>query len=219
MRRLPQAYRSLLQAVAALLMVLAGPAAATQDAWPALFDVTGVAADDVLNVRAEPSAASAIVGTIAQDARDVEVIAPNARQTWGQVNAGEAPGWVSLRFLRRQPGQWLGAIPEVRHCVGTEPFWSLSLDRDGAVTFATPDRDPVGGTILERVAAEGRRDRYAVTGVLDGPTGDEHLALRLALASCGDGMSDRSYGIEADLILDGADGARLLSGCCTLAGR
>ncbi len=205
--------------ITALLVFAAEPAAATQDAWPALFDVVGVAADDVLNVRAEPTAAAQVIGTIAPDATGVEVIAPDPRQTWGQVNMGEGPGWVSLAFLRRKPGQWLGAIPAIRQCFGTEPFWSLSLGDKGAVSFATPEGEPIGGVVSDRVGSESRRDRYALTGMLDGPAEAGSFGLHFALASCGDGMSSRVYGIEGDLVIDGAQGPRMLSGCCSLVDR
>ena len=43
-----------------LTLAFAGPAAATQEyILPTLFDVAGVASDDVLNIRAEPTASSA----------------------------------------------------------------------------------------------------------------------------------------------------------------
>ena len=96
-----------------LLFLLAGPAAATQDQWPALFDVSGVAPDDVLNIRAAPSASAEIIGTLAPDAAGVEVVRPDSRHGWGLVNTGEGSGWASLAFLVRRPGQWLGAeIPK-----------------------------------------------------------------------------------------------------------
>jgi hypothetical protein len=56
--------------------------------------------------------------------RGIEVIR-RTRGDLGPREHGERPGWVSLRYLARRPGQWDGAFPESRACYGTEPFWSL----------------------------------------------------------------------------------------------
>ena len=39
-----------------------------------MFDVTGVAANDVLNIRAAPDASAEIIGTLSPNARDIEVV-------------------------------------------------------------------------------------------------------------------------------------------------
>ena len=36
---------------------------------------------------------------------------------------------------------------------------------------------------------------------------------------CGDGMSDREYGLGATLMVGAGPGMELYAGCCTLAGR
>jgi hypothetical protein len=84
----------------AALHALAGEAS-----LPALFDVTGVASGDVLNLRAEPSAQATIIGSFPADATGIEVIATDSSGRWGQVNAVERAGWASLAYLARQPGQ------------------------------------------------------------------------------------------------------------------
>ncbi|WP_417770659.1 SH3 domain-containing protein, partial [Stappia sp.] len=155
-------------AAALLFIILAAarPALATQDAWPALHDVSGVEAGDVLNIRAAPDAGAKIVGGLAPDATDIEVIAPSDNPRWGLVNTAEGRGWAALRYLRRQPGQWLGAVPPMRHCSGTEPFWSLALPGDGTLRFATPEAE-TDGLGFRPVASQNRRDRYAMTFRLD----------------------------------------------------
>ncbi|PWJ21773.1 peptide-binding protein [Jannaschia seohaensis] len=196
--------RSLL---AAILILLAAPATATQDAWPALFDVAGVSADDVLNIRAAPTAASEIVGTVAPDAVDIEVIRPNEALTWGLVNTAEGTGWVSLAFLQRQPGQWTGAYPPVQQCFGTEPFWSIDID-DRAATFSTPDTS-IQGQVIARMASANRRDRHGLRIAL--PEG-RWIDGVISWETCSDFMSDREYGLTFDAL--GTDG--VLSGCCSL---
>ena len=198
---------TVLMRVAALLAALvAGPAAATQDAWPALHDVSGVAPDDVLNVRAAPSATAEIVGALAPDAAGVEVVRPSEDERWGLVNVGERSGWVSLDFLDRHPGQFYGARPRIASCFGTEPFWTLGFESEGdAVTWATPE-ETRAGRLLSRPAPSNDRRRHGLVLALDG--------LRVASVrteTCGDGMRDREYGIAIDVI-----GERVLSGCCTL---
>ncbi len=183
------------------------PAHATQDGWPALFDVTGVASDDALNIRAEPNATSEIVGTLAHDAVGVEVIAPNGDETWGRVNARERSGWVALRFLARQPGHLDGLYPDFASCAGTEPFWSLAR-ADGTLTLdvAFDDRPALAELIDWETGTLNHRGRFSfatpsMTGVI-------------ARASCNDGMTDREYGLEINLILRGEE--MHLQGCCSL---
>ena len=201
--------------LALVLALLAGPVWATQDQWPALHDVTGVAADDVLNIRAAPSAAADIVGTLAPDATGIEVIRPDDRHGWGLVNTGEGTGWVSLSYLRMQPGQWLGNTPQIKSCAGTEPFWSLSVDATGAVRYETPDADQ-GGAVIQTVASENRRDRHALAMRFDGGRWGDAVGV-MRLERCGDGMSDREYGIAIDLLLGAATEERMVSGCCSLS--
>lgn len=190
--------------------LLAAPAFATQDGWPAIYDVTGVSADDVLNIRERPDASSPIVGRL-PPGTFVEVIRPNDRQTWGLVNAGEQPGWVSLRYMTRRPGQWDGAFPEVASCFGTEPFWSLMREGDG-LTFSTPETSETM-TIVARSGSENRRDSFHM--IAEG-TGGQSVAI-LRTEACSDGMSDRAFGISVQLLLGLGTEARQLSGCCTRA--
>ena len=204
----------MIRAAVVLWMLLALPAAATQDGWPALHDVTGVSADDVLNVRAAPDASSAVVGQLAHDATGIEVIRPNPRLTWGLVNVGEGTGWVSLRYLARRPGQWDGAFPEVAACFGTEPFWNLRRDGDTLV-HTTPETDARRFTITARSDSANRRDSFHM--IAEGPEGP--LVAVLEAETCGDGMSDREFGIGVQLLMGTGPGTRHVSGCCTLAGQ
>lgn len=209
--------------LATILLLLATPCLATQDQWPALFDVTGVEPGDVLNIRAEPSGSAPIIGTLAHDAEDVEIIRPNDRHSWGMINLGEGAGWISLAFVTRGPGQWLGATPVVRSCFGTEPFWSLEID-DAEMTLTRPDAAPREGLISGRYTSRSRRDTHAFRGSFF-PDEDGEIALvaTMRLASCNDGMSNREYGVAIDVLLspssfpDNAERFGLYSGCCSLS--
>ncbi|GIT91465.1 hypothetical protein JANAI62_19220 [Jannaschia pagri] len=194
-----------MRALVALLIWAAGPVWATQDAWPAFYDVAGVAADDVLNIRAAPNPGADIIGTLAPDAVNVEVITPNQAETWGRVNVGERSGWVSLRFLTRQPGQWLGSYPQIARCSGTEPFWALSVGED--TVLSTPEGSSTG-VVVARTTPINRRDRHGLMLWLD----DGLFQGVIAQQQCGDGMSDRVMGLEINAFY----GGDMLSGCCTL---
>jgi len=94
-----------------------------------------------------------------------------------------------------------GLVPPL-HALGTEPFWSVDL-RDGRLTITRPDHAAVSGAatlvqtaansaLWEATAADGRTVRLAVT-----------------VASCSDGMSDRTYPFSVDLRV----GTEALKGC------
>ncbi|KGM49834.1 SH3 domain-containing protein [Pseudooceanicola atlanticus] len=207
--------------VLGLLLVFSGPVLAQPTLLPALHDVTGVAGDDVLNIREAPDAGSPIIGTLAPDAKGIEVIATNDTETWGLINTEERAGWVSLAYLTVQPGQDFGDFPAVSTCFGTEPFWFAKREaNDGDPYWVYESPDGPGMSLSEdwRDNAGGRPDRFGLI-LGEGETSGHAV---IARASCNDGMSDREYGLTIDLILQGEGGdqdgsPRLLSGCCRLA--
>lgn len=193
---------------ALMVWAVSGPVAqATQPGWPALHDVVDVAPDDILNVRARPDARAPVIGVLAPDAGGVEVIEADETLRWGRVNAGEASGWASLRYLERRPGQWDGAFPAIAACFGTEPFWTLEVAGD-RLEWITPG-GRVAGEVSARLGSVARRDRHGLAGSVEGAP----LAAVIRGERCGDGMSDRAYGLAFDAIL----GSVVYSGCCTLA--
>lgn len=194
-----------MRGLALILALLAGSAAA--DSLPALYDVTGVAAGDVLNIRAEGKAGAAAVGTLPPDAKAVEVVEESGN--WGLVNTGEGSGWVNLRFMARQPGPDWFALETPLRCLGTEPFWSLGIEpATGVAVYSTPE----GGDRFTTVTARWPGTPYSASAAIALPEG---FAV-LTGGYCSDGMSDRAFGIRADLFLTGDPAARM-AGCCTLA--
>jgi uncharacterized membrane protein len=193
------------------------PAAATQEyTLPTLFDVTGVAPDDVLNIREAPNASAAIIGTLSPDARDVEVVGYDASGRWARINTGERSGWAALRYLAYQVDVWtLGTLPPTLLCLGTEPFWSFRPVGD-RVVFSTPDKPEVRMSI-EAVLTTGRfRDpRRSVSA----EGGTRRLSAVMVPMACSDGMSDRTYGLDVTVILEERGQAQMLTGCCTIAPR
>ena len=197
----------------ALLVAATGGGATAAPVLPSLYDVTGVETDDVLNVRAGPDADAPVIGTLAPDATAIEVVSVDPSGRWGEVNVGEGAGWAALRFLAEQPGVWApGALPEHLSCFGTEPFWNVRKSEKGAV-FQMP---------------EAAQTFAAVTALDTGIPGDVRRALILTEGklritatitpqSCGDGMSDRAFGLAAVVIVEDDAAPRLLTGCCSIA--
>lgn len=179
---------------------------------PALYDVQGVAADDVLNIRTGPSARAQIIGGLAPDARGIEVVARNAAGTWGQINTGEQSGWVSLRYMALR-GVHIDHynLPVGLRCFGTEPFWSLE-NTGGAWDYRTPDMSREGLEIWiaqDSGISEDLRRMVLFNGLGGPATGFIYPA------QCNDGMSDRAYGLAIGVMM--SPSAPLLSGCCSLS--
>ena len=196
-------------AASILSVLMAGPALATQEyILPTLFDVTDVASDDALNIRAEPNATSQIIGTLAYDAKNIEVVQES--KGWARVNAGEASGWVSSRYLSYRTDVWEpGKTPAALRCMGTEPFWNVEIDPDEVRLHDLSQGDQVDVQPVEAVLD---------TGIFRDPTraivaGD--FTLMVAPAQCSDGMSDRAFGLKATLIERGSP-TRMLNGCCSI---
>lgn len=178
--------------------------------YPHLHDVTGVAADDVLNIRAAPDAVSAIIGMLRHDQTDIEVVSTDPSNKWGLINTGETSGWAALAYLRPQPGGDY-ALTRTLHCFGTEPFWSLEIIQGQSATFSTPEGvTPLDSAGLLTVALN-RADRFFV-----GLGAGEIVIVRRAL--CSDDMTDRAYGLDVDYLTAGPmfSGPTLLSGCCSI---
>ena len=178
------------------------------EVYPALHFVDGVAAGDVLNIRAAPDAGAGIVGTLAPDATGVEVI--SVTDGWALVNTGEGSGYAALRFLSREAGPDWYSLERPMACFGTEPFWSLNLDPGAGVALYTSPE-----------VAEGKPGAIGQgwPGTVWTPTAALALPEGMAVlrpADCSDGMSDRRFGIAID-VFQGQGGGQRLSGCCALA--
>ena len=72
---------------------------AVQEIPAIMYRVTGVASDDVLNIRTEPSARSPIMGSFNHRARSIEVIGVDSGSRWVLVLFGSQTGWVHGAFL------------------------------------------------------------------------------------------------------------------------
>ena len=194
------------------LLFMATVTGAQAQPFPQLSDVQDVAANDVLNIRAAPSASAQIIGTLAHDDQSIEVVAANEAGDWGRVNTGEGSGWVNLRYMsagRVHIDNY--NLPDGLFCFGTEPFWSAS-NIGGALHYDTPDapgQDMPVWIAQDSGIAEDLRRMVHMGGI-----GGQATAF-IYPASCNDGMSDRAYGLAISLMT--APNAPLRSGCCTLS--
>ena len=169
-------------------------------------DVTGVAADDVLNLRAEPRAGAPLTGALSPTASGVEVV--RRSEGWAFVISGTQAGWASARFLRPAMSFEDGKPPSPLQCVGTEPFWSLSIAGKSA-TYQTPDKDAVASDIQKI-----EQSRNSTIVWLVRPSSGPVLGATIeARQACSDNMSDRIYSFR--VTIETRDG-QLLSGCCDL---
>ncbi|MCW9043931.1 MAG: SH3 domain-containing protein [Pseudopelagicola sp.] len=186
---------------------------------PALHHVVNVAPNDVLNIRSAPNASAPVIGTLAPDANDIEVVAADETGQWGRINSGERSGWVSLRFMQTTAnGHWKTPSATLS-CFGTEPFWSLFLSpKAKRADFARPDTAPVSTKITQfLISAPGfPASNWAVfdKGTLKWA--------QMQQASCNDGMSDRAFGISIKLAVSQPMNNPLtppiytLAGCCSV---
>lgn len=186
-------------------------AAAAQE-FPALYRVTGVTSGDVLNVRAEPGAGAPIVGHFRPGQRGVEVVGLSQNGRWGLVNTGERSGWSSMRYLARETtGSWRDGQTTLS-CFGTEPFWNMPIFLPThRAEFHAPDN---GGFELVTDAGALPTTRFPPTLAIPFSGTREGVAV-VRGARCSDGMSDRLYGLEAQIYWRGDTEG--LSGCCTLS--
>ncbi len=182
---------------------------------PALYAVRDVAADDVLNVRAAPSARAEILDTLAPDATGIEITAVSPDGRWGRIPLSETNGWISMRYVERLPGQDSSTLSLPLVCWGGEPFWNLAIDL-GVADFSSPDMESLAFT-TEWIT--GGPWRYALRMKALAETSQATAVIRRE--ECGV-MSDRLAGLTVDLIIEtGTGGAAplLLSGCCNLVAR
>ena len=200
-----------------LLLLAALPAMVQAQDLPALYAVTGVAADDVLNVREHPRATADRIGALTPDATEVEVVAISDSGDWGLVNVGEGAGWVRMRFLAASdalaPGETYFDRPLA--CYGTEPFWDVAIGTDAA-TLTTPDSDPATLARDWSHAASGRGAWSQAAGF--GSDDGGRMTVIVRRGECNDGMSDRDYGLSGEVLVERETDERiLLSGCCSIA--
>lgn len=197
-----------------ILLIVSAPAHATTEyVLPSLFDVAGVAANDVLYIRETPSTRGRIVGQLAPGARNIEVVGYDASGKWARINVGEQTGWVAFRFLLYRVDVWRPeSLPANLHCLGNEPFWSLKASANTVVLSTPEDRIVMEiDTVLDSGRFRDTRRSVTTTG------GVQSLTAIIVPMACSDGMSERAYGLDVTVLLDTRGDRQMLTGCCSIS--
>lgn len=167
-----------------------------------------------LAVRDAPG--GAVIESLPQGAGPIETTGIDETGTWLRVGLAERDGWVARdalvpRAVTRIAGS---AVPGGLVCSGTEPFWSATLEADGA-TLREPGSGAERWALSGLTVAEGRSGTPALaTLTQDGAS----AMLLIRETPCSDGMSDRIHAWQADLMRQtGGDAPLALrTGCCRL---
>ncbi len=177
---------------------------------PTYFQVSGVSADDVLHVRAEPNTSAEIVGDLASDAGPIEVL--YSENGWAYLSSGESMGWASKRFLTQieLPKIANSALPQGLTCGGTEPFWSIAIS-DESVELSQMNEGKSNFSIMETGTYSGDTISFIVAGA-EGTMMTSIISNEIY----GDGMSDKDYGRKINILLSTPDGTRGYLGACSV---
>lgn len=196
----------------AMILFSATSASAEWNLFPALYDVTGVASDDVLNVRAGTGASHPIIEALAYNDRDIEIVEVSENGKWGLIGYAGGNGWASMRYLKRQAGQAGPNLPRPLNCGGNEPFWGLQFSRHGN-EYSEPGQMPHSLTTVWEGIPDGMQP---VSYGIKMARGADEINAVITRSQCSDGMSETAYGFEINALLSGALGNRMLTGCCSL---
>ena len=183
---------------------------------PRLYTVTGVAADDTLNIRESPSASAQDIGDLLPGQR-IEVLAVSNDGKWGQVSKMERTGWVSTRFLTLVPqsdstNQHPTGLPSKLSCYGTEPFWGMEVAKNAEIAFSPAY---AGDSIAQHIRILGMARPFNTGPNHFGFTAGQYTGV-IRREYCDDGMSDNEYGWSLDIVFPGDGGITMLHGCCSI---
>lgn len=175
---------------------------------PARYDVTGQA----LVLRSAPLADAERLGELPPTRTGVQIVAISEDGKWAQTPYGDGAGWILLSGLARQSAPKDQGLP--LRCYGVEPFWGLHLPTPFFAEFERPEHRELPFQITgtaDQIAPGGRTRLWTFTGE------STSASLLVRHEACGDGMSDRPFGLSAAFTLIEATGAvHLRLGCCSL---
>ena len=183
---------------------------------PQYFEVSGIADDDVLNVRSGPSTEHRVVGNLKIGSGTIEVLEFSEDNIWGRILWAESNGWVHKDYLRAVSPTNLKntMVPVGLRCSGTEPYWDFSIESQGDVTFKELFTDSIENSVIEHVAESDNKANFPTA--LLAASDKVKLTAVLHTRQCNDGMTERAYGWEIDLLVSDNAEQRLLSGCCSM---
>lgn len=180
---------------------------------PGLYDLPTIG--DPLVLRENPRKTAKVITQLPADGAQVEGVALSARGDWVNITWIEGNGWLPIARLTPVPGPGPGEtrFHQPLTCGGTEPFWGLLTQGDGALRYTSLGGPDGTYRATARVTSANVSDTHqAVEGI--GKTGT--LTAILTVTQCHDGMSDRIHGMSIDVILRHSNEVTLLSGCCSL---
>ncbi len=178
--------------------------------YPTYFQVTGVAADDMLHIRTEPNTSGEIVGDLASDAGPIEVL--YSENGWAYLSSGENMGWASKSFLTQieLPKIANSALPFGLTCGGTEPFWSINIS-DESIELNQMNEGISNFSIMETGAYTGDTISFIIAGA-EG----KMITTIISNEIYGDGMSDKYYGRKINMLLSTPNGTKGYLGACSV---
>lgn len=200
-----------------LLTLLASPALAQRAAvLPLLYTVTGVAADDTLNLRETPAASAADVGDLAP-LQTVEILRLSADGKWGRVENYDAVGWVSMRYMALTPdtvgdGTALpSGMPRHMQCSGAEPFWELAFNNGANITLGSDG--PTAWEVRRNPVL--RLDKGLNTTVDTYAISSPPYTAILKKEACFSDFTALNRGWSMALLYQDSQSFYVMSGCCT----
>lgn len=203
---------ALLQLIACMAILISAPA----NAETIRYQVHGVAADDVLNVRATPAPAAEKIGTLAPGETGIAGTGNRASyqsEDWVEIRTEAVTGWVNGRYLTRiMPHESALADDNIFHeplsCHGTEPFWGLTVEgRTGQLDSLADGKWQI--TFNNQRRTSSMIPAWAIEGQT--PDGAPATVIVEQAEACSDGMSDISYLYSVYVHLRGGP---FLNGCC-----
>jgi uncharacterized membrane protein len=182
------------------LVVTVAVASTLATASQITYEVTGVSSDDVLNIRQAPRVTAAKVGSYGPRASGLRIF--RREGSWalvGPANADKPDGWVNARYLKKTMASARLELPQ--RCLGTEPFWSLTINSTRRATYSDPEIKARHYAVGEfRRVGKGAHMRLGSNG-----------RVVIAAGTCSDGMSDNVYPYSVRVSLPGSGN---LNGCC-----
>lgn len=176
---------------------------------PAVFHVSGVAADDVFNIRSAPSANADIIHMVANGI-PISVLGM-ASGAWAKVQLHNTVGFAHTGYLERGGGTTtMTGFQLGLECIGTEPFWNMTFGVDNMVRM----------NLMGNSAAAVPLTSTSVSPTSTGYS--SHFAAapysgQINHEICSDGMSDNTYPMSILLNGPNAVGDPMVAhGCCQL---
>ena len=210
-----------------LIIFLATPVFAQDWGYPRLGSVVDVASNDVLNVRAGPTASSPIIGALAHNARGVEIIERVGDGSWGRVNINGQSGFVSMRYVNDRDwySSW-ASMDAPLYCHGTEPFWNATVADINAGVALYFDSMNYGAFKMDFGTVGGGwgypewGQPWMSLSTFENPVERLEAASVMRAELCDNGMSDEVFGIRVhfEIASERPDGSSYLTydGCCSL---